>query len=176
MRNLIRKASLSVALATTVLASSYMYGSNAVAAPTTLNATASIKLLVPLNITENGTGMNFGVYSVPSSNAEVTLSTTGVLSETNTTQIDVSAKANGNFTVTGDSTNAVTVTVSNNGGTLVLKDFVFKYDGSADKNGTASALPAPGAGKVIVVGATVEVPASTAGVQTGSYTVAVNYD
>ncbi len=144
-------------------------------------ATAGITVIQPISIVNNK-NMNFGTFVKPSSNTTVTLSNAGVISGLTAVNTSGNAPSQAQFTITGEGGQAINITVpgtvalTGTGGSLTVTL-------TADSGTTGSAQVATLSGaigsagtKVVNVGGTVPLTATTAsGAYSGTFTVTAAY-
>lgn len=159
-----------ILLATTFVAGSLIAFSNANAIVATRNAT--VQIVTPLSVSA-GTNVAFGQIQKPTTATSVVrLTAAGVSSVTSGDAVILGTPATGSYTISGDATNTVSISVAStstaNGLAIAFPAGSLTYNGSAFTSGTAG-LAAPSTGKTLVVGGDLTI--TTANTVTGSVNV-----
>lgn len=139
---------------------------------------AEVSLVAPITIVAND-DLNFGKAELPSAGVDETIivSPEGAVSGTATITSAAEVTA-GSYTVSGDDTETIQITVSGTADDagLLISDFVLSYGGVTVDNGS-SGITAPGSGGTALnIGGTLNIPSDIeSGVFTPAYTIEVEY-
>jgi hypothetical protein len=163
-----------ILMATTIVASSVIAVSAANA--TVFNRSASVKIVTPLSLTSTS-DLNFATIAKPASGSvDVTVSPTGTVTDS-TNAIVAGTPTAGVYSLIGDATNQVSIAVAADAGSavsgLTLGTFTLDYNSASYTSGFTTA---PGAGKPLKIGATLNVDSTVAtGTLTPGYNITVTY-
>jgi len=138
--------------------------------------TATVSVLQAISVTE-GTKLNFGVVQKPSTGSQTAI--VGLSDDASgTINFADNTVASGDYTITGDATNLITIDATDLADVtgLTLTEFTANYNTAAYTLGDPGAA-APDTGKALIVGATLNVASTVAnGTLTPGFNLTVTYD
>ena len=154
----------------------------AVANAVTVSNNAAVTIVTPITLTANN-NMNFGKVTRPATTGTVVLGSSGAISSLTGGITSVGGTpAAGTVNITGDSTQTVSVTVSNTSTVagVSLSNFTGTFGGRTLASNTLTAATLTGGVDVMRLGATLTInsvaPGFTTGLKTPTYDVVVNYN
>lgn len=179
MQKTFKRLTLAATVAALPLAHAY-----ATPAQQTVNSTATIEIVEPLQIVPGNT-LNYGVIQKPTTGtSDVKVDGAGAVTVAagDAEIIDQSAVQPATFSVTSGGNSTLNLTITDAGGAtgFAFTDFHFRYGGATTDTDVVSGATTTGLASgstTLTVGATLEIANSvSSGTQTPGYTVTVDYD